>query len=159
MRRRPPRSTRTDTPFPYTSLFRSYFASLWLHWVSTLASVVLGGVWRLLGQMVRRDGRTYGAVLSDVLVSAFVQLYVPFLASLEMVLLSQDRGEWWVLAFLIVTVVADTGAYVSGLTFGRGGRHLMAPRISPKKTWEGFAGSAAVALAADRKRTRLNSSH
>lgn len=125
-----------------------YFASLWLHWVSTLAAVVLVVVWRLLGQMIRRDGRTYGAVLSDVLISAFVQLYVPFLASLAMVLLSQDRGEWWVLAFLIVTVVADTGAYVSGLTFGRGGRHLMAPRISPKKTWEGFAGSAVVALAA-----------
>ena len=42
-------------------------------------------------------------------------------------------------------VAADTGAYVSGLTFGRGGRHPMAPRISPKKTWEGFAG-ACVAL-------------
>jgi phosphatidate cytidylyltransferase len=125
-----------------------YFATLWMHWVATIAAVAFVIVWRLLGQMFRRDGRTYGAVLSDVLVSAFIQLYVPFFASLAMVLLSQPRGEWWVLAFIIVAVVADTGAYASGLTFGRSGRHLMAPRISPKKTWEGFAGSAVVALAA-----------
>jgi phosphatidate cytidylyltransferase len=124
-----------------------YFSPLWLHWVATIAAIVIIVVWRLLGQMIARDGRTYGSVLSDVLVAAFVQLYVPFLGSLAMVLLSQPRGEWWVLAFLIATVVADTGAYVSGLTFGRGGRHPMAPLISPKKTWEGFAGAAVVSLA------------
>jgi phosphatidate cytidylyltransferase len=126
-------------------MLSGYFASLWLHWVATLAAVVLVIVWRMLGQMIARDGRTYGAVLSDVLVAALVQLYVPFLGSLAMVLLSQDHGEWWVLAFLIVTVVADTGAYVTGLTIGR---HPMAPRISPKKTWEGFGGAAVFALAA-----------
>ncbi|KEP73841.1 hypothetical protein HR12_35445, partial [Microbacterium sp. SUBG005] len=68
--------------------------------------------------------------------AGFVQLYVPFLTSVAMILLAQPRGEWWVLAFLILAVAADTGAYISGLTFGRGGRHPMAPRISPKKTWE-----------------------
>ena len=58
------------------------------------------------------------------------------------VLLRQDGGEWWVLAFIIIAVAADTGAYAAGLTFGK---HPMAPRISPKKTWEGFAGAAAAA--------------
>ncbi|WP_125132112.1 phosphatidate cytidylyltransferase [Microbacterium sp. 10M-3C3] len=129
-------------------LVSGYFSPLWLHWVALLVAVAVVVVWRLLGQMFARDGRTYGAVLSDVLISAFVQLYVPFLGSLAMVLLAAPRGEWWVLAFLIVTVVADTGAYVSGLTLGRNGRHPMAPRISPKKTWEGFAGATVVALAA-----------
>jgi phosphatidate cytidylyltransferase len=129
-------------------LLSGYFAELWLHWVATLVAVAFVVVWRLLGQMFARDGRTYGAVLSDVLISAFLQLYVPFLGSLAMVLLSQPGGEWWVLAFLIVTVASDTGAYVSGLTFGRGGRHPMAPRISPKKTWEGFAGATVAALVA-----------
>lgn len=129
-------------------MLSGYFASMWLHWVSILAAVVVLIVWRLLAQMIARDGRAYGAVLSDVLVASFVQLYVPFLASLAMVLLSQPRGEWWVLAFIIVTVGADTGAYASGLAFGRGGRHRMAPRISPNKTWEGFAGAAVVALVA-----------
>lgn len=126
-------------------LISGYFAELWLHWVATIAAVVIVIVWRLIGQMAARDGRTYGAVLSDVLVAAFIQLYVPFLGSLAMVLLGEPGGEWWVLAFLIVTVVADTGAYVTGLTIGR---HPMAPKISPKKTWEGFAGATVFASAA-----------
>ena len=44
--------------------------------------------------------------------------------------------------------MADTAAYASGLLFGRGGRHPMAPRISPKKTWEGFAGAVLASLVA-----------
>jgi phosphatidate cytidylyltransferase len=42
-------------------------------------------------------------------------------------------------------ISVDTGAYASGLLFGK---HPMAPRISPKKTWEGFAGAVLVALVA-----------
>ena len=49
------------------------------------------------------------------------------------------------LAFLIIVISIDTGAYATGLTFGK---HPMAPRISPKKTWEGFAGSVAAAFIA-----------
>jgi phosphatidate cytidylyltransferase len=82
-------------------------------------------------------------VLGDVVVSGFVQVYVPFLASIALILLSQDGGQWWVLSFIAIAVAADTGAYASGLAFGR---HPMAPRISPKKTWEGFAGAVAGSL-------------
>jgi phosphatidate cytidylyltransferase len=44
-----------------------------------------------------------------------------------------------------VVVSIDTGAYASGLAFGK---HKMAPIISPKKTWEGFVGSVAAAIIA-----------
>ncbi|MCW3494302.1 phosphatidate cytidylyltransferase [Microbacterium sp. SSM24] len=115
-----------------------YFFDAWLHWVVIFVAVAVVVVWRLLVQMASRDGRTYGNVLADVLIAGFVQLYVPFLASLCVVLLAQEGGEWWVLSFIAVVVAADTGAYAAGLTFGR---HPMAPRISPKKTWEGFAGA------------------
>ena len=123
-----------------------YFLELWLHWVVVFVAVALVVVWRLGAQMATRDGRTYGAVLGDVLIGGFVQLYVPFLASLCVVLLAQDGGEWWVLAFIAVVVAADTGAYAAGITLGRNGRHPMAPRISPKKTWEGFAGAVLAAV-------------
>lgn len=126
-------------------MLSGFFAGHWTHWVVTFAAVAFVIVWRLLAQMNARDGRRYGEVLSDVLVAGFIQLYVPFLASLTLVLLRQDQGEWWLLAMLIVVVCADTGAYASGLMFGK---HPMAPRISPKKTWEGFAGAAAVAILA-----------
>ena len=122
-----------------------YFAELWLHWIAVFVAVALVIVWRLLAQMFAKDGRTYGAVLSDVLIAGFIQLYVPFLASVCLILLRQDGGEWWVLAFIIIAVASDTGAYAAGLSFGK---HPMAPRISPKKTWEGFAGAALAALIA-----------
>jgi phosphatidate cytidylyltransferase len=121
------------------------FLDLWLHWVSLFVAVALVIVWRLLGQMAARDGRVYAAVVEDVLIAGFVQIYVPFMASLALILLRQDGGEWWVLAFLIVAIASDTGAYVTGLTLGR---HPMAPRISPKKTWEGFAGAALASVIA-----------
>jgi phosphatidate cytidylyltransferase len=121
------------------------FLEEWLHWITLFFAVAFVMVWRMMAQMVARDGRTYADVLRDVLTAGFVQLYVPFLASLAVLLLRQPHGEWWVLAFIIVTVAADTGAYASGLLFGR---HPMAPKISPKKTWEGFAGATVFAIAA-----------
>lgn len=123
----------------------AYFVDLWLHWVVLFAAVAVVLVWRLLAQMLAQDGRTYGDVVQDVVAVGLVQLYVPFFASMAVVLLRQDKGEWWVLAFIVVVVASDTGAYASGLTFGK---HPMAPRISPKKTWEGFAGAALAALVA-----------
>lgn len=125
----------------------SYFVDPWLHWVFAFAAVAVVIVWRLVAQMAERDGRTYGDVLSDVLIAALVQLYVPFFGSICMMLLRQDAGEWWVLAFIIVAIVADTGAYVTGITIGRrSGARKMAPLISPKKTWDGFAGAVVAAL-------------
>ncbi|MFB8386670.1 phosphatidate cytidylyltransferase [Microbacterium sp. NPDC055910] len=122
-----------------------FFLDAWLLWVVVFVAIAVIVIWRLLAQMTAHDGRTYGDVLTDVLVGAFVQLYVPFFASLALVLLRQDGGEWWVLGFIIVAVASDTGAYVAGISFGR---HPMAPRISPKKTWEGFGGAVVAAVVA-----------
>ena len=113
-------------------------ADWWLSWVVLFAVIFVIIVWRMVGQMIAADGRTYGNVLADVLISAFVPAYVPFLASLTIVLVRQDGGQWWLLGFIIVVVAADTSAYVVGMLLGK---HAMAPRISPNKTWEGFAGA------------------
>lgn len=123
----------------------AYFAEAWLSWVMLFVAVAFVIVWRLVAQMAARDGRTYGDVLADAIVGGFVQIYVPFLASLALILLEQEGGQWWVLGFIVVAVAADTGAYAAGLAFGR---HPMAPRISPKKTWEGFGGAVIASLAA-----------
>ena len=125
-----------------------YFADPWLCWVMLFVAVFGVIVWRLMAQMIAKDGRTYGDVLTDALAAGFVQVYVPFLGAIVLMLLHQPRGEWWVLALIVVVVVTDTCAYASGLLFGRGGRHPMAPRVSPKKTWEGFAGAVVGSLVA-----------
>lgn len=121
------------------------FATVWQSWVMLFVAVAVVIVWRLIAQMVAKDGRTYGAVLADAVVSGFMQVYVPFLTCIALILLVQERGEWWVLTFIAIAVAADTGAYATGLAIGR---HPMAPRISPKKTWEGFAGAVVAAVAA-----------
>lgn len=123
----------------------AYFAEIWLCWIMLFLAVAFVIVWRLMSQMIERDGRTYGDVLADAVVGGFVQIYVPFLAGVALILLKQEGGQWWVLGFIAVAVAADTGAYAAGLAFGR---HPMAPKISPKKTWEGFAGAVAASLIA-----------
>jgi phosphatidate cytidylyltransferase len=102
----------------------------------------------LLWQIVRLSlrGHMPGAKLAPSLAaSAFAQGYVTLLGAFSVSLAAQPgtpggvaSGQWWVLSFLIVVASVDIGAYASGLNFGK---HLMAPNISPKKTWEGFAGA------------------
>ncbi|MGO2746315.1 phosphatidate cytidylyltransferase [Microbacterium sp.] len=122
-----------------------YFAPPWLTWVALLFAVAFVIVWRLLAQMIVKDGRTYGDVLTDAVVGGFVQIYVPFLAGLALMLTQQEGGQWWVIAFVGIAVAADTGAYAAGVAIGK---HPMAPRISPKKTWEGFGGAVIAAIVA-----------
>ena len=75
----------------------------------------------------------------DVTAGVFVTMYVPLLAGFAALMLREDDGADRVVVFIAVTVLSDIGGYVAGVLFGR---HPMAPTISPKKSWEGFAGSA-----------------
>lgn len=86
--------------------------------------------------------------IADVTASVFVLLYVPFLGAF-VGLMSAKSDSPWPLVFFILTVVAnDLGGWMAGVLFGK---HPLAPKLSPKKSWEGFAGSvllcAAVAYA------------
>lgn len=123
-------------------------AFYWLatgHWLVTLAGIALVVLWRL-AELIRPSARTSGRdVLLDVGAGVFIMVYIAFMAGFTVLLTAQDGGQWWTLAFLIVVVSVDVGAYATGLTFGK---HPMAPSISPKKTWEGFAGSVAAAVIA-----------
>jgi phosphatidate cytidylyltransferase len=114
-------------------------------WFVTLGGIAFVSLWRLV-ELVRPSHRgSARSVLRDLGAGVFVMLYIAFLASFTVVLTAQDGGQWWTLAFLIVVVVSDIGAYASGLSFGK---HPMAPTISPNKTWEGFAGAAAASIIA-----------
>ena len=115
------------------------------HWLATLGGIVLVSLWRV-AELISPKLRVSAVDLwKDIAAGAFVQSYVVFLGAFTILLTAQPGGQWWTLASLIVVVSVDVGAYASGINFGK---HLMAPLISPKKTWEGFAGSAAAALIA-----------
>src|SRR5699024_5173560 len=59
-------------------------------------------------------------------------------------LLTQPDGNFYVIMFLAAVVASDTGGYVFGVLWGK---HPIAPRISPKKSWEGYLGSTIFAAA------------
>jgi phosphatidate cytidylyltransferase len=80
--------------------------------------------------------------------AVFTLIYVPFLGSFVALMLAEggdwnttehfDDGVRGIITFILVTICSDIGGYIAGVLFGR---HPMAPVISPKKSWEGFAGS------------------
>ncbi|PZF84179.1 phosphatidate cytidylyltransferase [Jiangella anatolica] len=76
--------------------------------------------------------------LRDVSAGIFTTVYVPFLAGFALLMVRPDDGAWRVFALLVVVVASDTGGLLAGVLAGR---HPMAPSVSPKKSWEGFAGS------------------
>jgi len=116
------------------------------HWWVTLGGIAVITLWRFVEHLVRPSARASARdLLLDFGAGALIMIYIAFMAGFTVLLTAQEGGQWWTLAFLIVVVAVDTGAYASGLAFGK---HLMAPAISPKKTWEGFAGSVAAALIA-----------
>ena len=54
-----------------------------------------------------------------------------------------DAGGWWLMLVLPIIWAGDTGAYSIGAAYGR---HKMTPRLSPKKTWEGYAAGVFTAV-------------
>jgi phosphatidate cytidylyltransferase len=118
-------------------LAAAYFAGEGAQTAVLGLTVVAILVWRLA------DGAE--GYLRDVTAGLFAVVYVPFLAGFAMLLTAQDQGAKKVLLFLLLVVCNDTGGYATGVLFGR---HPMAPKISPKKSWEGLAGSVVTAAAA-----------
>jgi len=74
----------------------------------------------------------------DVTASVFVAAYLPLMLGFAILILGDADGAWLIATYLLLTVGSDIGGYIAGVLFGK---HAMFPSISPKKSWEGFAGS------------------
>jgi phosphatidate cytidylyltransferase len=88
-------------------------------------------------------------------------MYVPYLLNFIQKLnyfpvLTPGDGAFYVVYFIVVTKFSDMGAYLTGSLIGR---HKMIPRISPGKTWEGFAGAILFSTAASQVFAHLAGSH
>ena len=70
---------------------------------------------------------------------------MPLLAGFAALLLAPDDGAGRVIAFIVTVVCSDVGGFAAGVLFGK---HPMAPSISPKKSWEGMAGSLSACMLA-----------
>jgi phosphatidate cytidylyltransferase len=73
----------------------------------------------------------------DASASVLTAVYPALIAGFVPLMLAKPDGADRVVIFIAVTVASDIGGYFAGILFGK---HRMS-MISPKKTWEGFAGS------------------
>ena len=99
------------------------------------ATTVVVLVWRLFLDGVETAPQNY---LRDVSISLFVLCWIAVPGAAGAMLADGEFGAQRVVALILLVVCSDVGGYVAGVIFGR---HPMARAISPKKSWEGFAGS------------------
>jgi phosphatidate cytidylyltransferase len=103
--------------------------------VALVLTIVAMAVARLVGPGGDR-------LTKDMVVGAFVAVYVPLLASAAVLMVAADDGADRIVVFILAVVLSDTGGFAAGVRFGK---HPMAPSVSPKKSWEGLAGSVVAA--------------
>ncbi|AZI57837.1 phosphatidate cytidylyltransferase [Nakamurella antarctica] len=120
-------------------------ATLVLTWFFSYPAQIVGISLTVLACMIWRLPGGQQGYLRDLSASVFVVVYVVFFATFAVLMAAPHDGSYRILTFLILVVSSDTGGYAAGVLFGK---HPMAPSISPKKSWEGFAGSVVTTMAA-----------
>jgi len=82
--------------------------------------------------------------MGDVSVSFLLMPYVGFTLFGLPMLRSYENGALFILVIMLTVWAGDTAAYYVGRTIGK---HKLAPRVSPGKSWEGSIASAVAAIA------------
>ncbi|MBO1267354.1 phosphatidate cytidylyltransferase [Arthrobacter cavernae] len=127
----------------------AYFGGLESLLFTMLASSVAVLLWRSI--------ESASGAPRSIFAGVFTLAWVPFMISFAVLPLHATGGAtpvglwpqgipvgvWQVVTMLLLVVSNDTFGYIVGALFGK---HPMAPKISPKKSWEGFAGSVAGAM-------------
>ncbi|HEY6337167.1 MAG TPA: phosphatidate cytidylyltransferase [Candidatus Sulfotelmatobacter sp.] len=126
-------------------------------WISTAGETPLSGTGKFLVALglaaaiapfvflsigMRRENLPsgYPAAAASTFAFAYVALPMAMLVQLRQF----AAGAFYLLYLLLVVWAGDIFAYFVGKSMGR---HLMSPRISPKKTWEGAAASVLASVA------------
>ncbi len=128
---------------PLVPLLLGGQAMVWLTWpfgaAGALAAfggtVVVCMIWRLVSGGLSDAPQNY---LRDMSTTVFLATWVPLFASFGVLLIYPEDGAGRVFCLMLGVVASDTGGYIAGVLFGK---HPLAPAISPKKSWEGLAGS------------------
>lgn len=141
--------TSTIVPISIGSVaisFGSYFAGRQEPVIFSTTSLLLASLaLTVLASLIWRMPKGVAGYVRDVAGSLLIIAYVPLLGSFAALMLAESQGSLRVVTFMLIVVMSDTGGYVAGVLFGK---HPMAPKISPKKSWEGFAGSLVFATVA-----------
>ena len=123
---------------PLVPLLVGTVAMIALAWTRGASGLVVAFLLTVLAVLLWRLAEGPEGYLRDASAGVLVALYVPLLAGFAVLLLVPEDGAARVLAFIATVVGNDVGGFAAGVLFGR---HPMAPSVSPKKSWEGMAGS------------------
>lgn len=107
---------------------------------TVLALICLAGMaWHVIDyeRGASRPGTDFAITLSGTLYLGWIGTYLISLRQL-------GDGQWWMLVALPTVWVADSAAYFVG---GAMGRHRLSPRVSPRKTWEGYLAGVIAGMA------------
>lgn len=116
--------------------------------VAFLLSIMLFSVIRLF-----LDGNKASPTgwLRDTSMGGFLLAWIPLMGAFTTVLMGFEsadgtlKGNLLLVTFIVTVVCSDTGGYTFGVLWGK---HPLAPKVSPKKSWEGLTGSLVFALIA-----------
>lgn len=121
----------------------AYFYGAAGMFVALLVSAVGLTIWRLVEGLIPGNEVAPRTMQRDVFSGIFTLVYVAFFSGFTVLLVMHENGQWWVFTLIAIVVSVDVGAFASGVLFGK---HKMVPKISPNKTWEGFAGAALLSV-------------
>jgi len=131
----------------YAVVMASVFASTypWIGEDSVSGSVMGAGLlwWAAALLLVMRFPGGSRIWEKSQILSLFAGILILFPSWLALTALHGRAAPGLALLVVVLVSVADIGAYFAGRRFGR---HKLAPRVSPGKTWEGFAGAMAATL-------------
>jgi phosphatidate cytidylyltransferase len=137
------RGAGIEVPLPV--LLAGGQAMIWLSWPFRLPGLAVAFAITVLAVLLWRMRAGSAHYVRDVAAGMFTAAYVPLFCSFAVLMVVADDGLARVLTFILCGVASDVGGYAAGVLLGR---HPMAPTISPKKSWEGFAGSQLAGMAA-----------
>lgn len=139
---------------PMTIMIIGGQAMVWSSWkfaasgilAAFVATVLVLMFFRIFYNGPDKEARNY---LRDTSVGIFVLTWIPlfgsFAAMLSLMANGAVPGTNFIFTFMLCVIASDVGGYAFGVFFGS---HPMAPLVSPKKSWEGFAGSVVLGTTA-----------
>ena len=120
-------------------------------WLGVLAIVAALMLWRGVQLIISHASfrRSFKEIIRDFSAAAFVVIYLPLTMSFAALIIREPAhdkivdGKFWVITVVVSVILIDSSAYLFGRKLGK---HPMLPKVSPKKSWEGFGVSVVFAL-------------
>ena len=126
-------------------MFNDYRLGIYIYLLSVIVSLLIVIVLALLPWMTAVFGNAEKAKKGFATVAVVLMTAIPF----GMVAMLYFKNPKYLFFVMLVTKAMDTGGYIFGMLSNKlmpGGNHKLCPSISPKKSWEGFAGGVLLAV-------------